>query len=176
MKKFTILAISLSLNFILLNSIKVDAQEVSLGYRSGYYLSHSVSLEKQISKNSSWELSVGHRFPGGLFKNNDQLFSRTGAIFNLKQFFHKKVDTSTAVHKMKVKAFWAAGFSGSTVKYDNSSSYINLGITGGFGVDFKTKKVITSLEFLPSYDLLNGNYKKTFVWYRATGISLRFIL
>lgn len=165
------------ISFIFLLSLNnAVGQNLSLGYRSGYYLSHSVSLEKQISKNSSWELSVGHRFPGGLFKNNDQQFSRTGAIFNLKQFFHKKVDTSTAVHKMKVKAFWAAGLTGSTVKYDNSSSYINLGITGGFGVDFKTKKVITSLEFLPSYDLLNGNYKNTFVWYRATGISLRFIL
>ena len=175
MKKSTLLISFIS--FALFFSYKnVSGQSTSIGYRSGFYLSHSISFEKEISKYFSWELSAGHRFPGGLYNNNDQQFSRTGAIFNLKQFFHKKVDTSTAVHKMKVKVFWTAGLAGSTVKYENSSNYINLGITGGLGIDFKTKNFVTSLEFLPSYDLLNGNYKNTFVWYRATGISIRYIL
>ena len=176
MKKFTILAITLSLSFLFLNSIKVDAQEVSLGYRAGLYLNHSISLEKEISKNMSWELSAGHRFPGGLSNSKDQGFSRTGAIFNLKQFFHKKVDTSTAVRKMKVRGFWTVGLAGSSVKYDKDPSFFNLGVTGGLGVDFKLNKIITRVEFLPSYDFLYGNYKSTFVWYRGSGVPIRYIL
>ena len=154
----------------------VSGQSTSIGYRSGFYLSHSVSFEKEISKYFSWELSAGHRFPGGLTNIKDQDFSRTGAIFNLKQFFHKKVDTSTAVRKMKVRGFWTVGLAGSVVNYDNDPSFFNLGVIGGLGVDFKLKKIITSVEFLPSYDFLYGNYKSKFVWYRATGISIRYIL
>jgi hypothetical protein len=176
MKKFTILAITLCLGFLFLNSIKVDAQEVSLGYRAGLYLNHSISLEKEISKNMSWELSAGHRFPGGLTANKEEGFSRTGAIFNLKQFFHKKADTSTAVRKMKVRGFWTVGLAASSVKYDKDPSFFNLGVTGGLGVDFKLKKVVASLEFLPSYDFLYGPYKSTFVWYRGSGVSIRYIL
>jgi len=176
MKKITILAISITLSFLFLNIKEVDAQEISLGYRSGFYLSHSLSLEKSISKNVSWELSAGHRFPGGLFNNSDQQFSRTGAIFNIKQFFHKRIDTSTAVRKMKVRGFWTVGLAGSTVKYEKNPGFFNLGVTGGLGVDFKLKKIITSVEFLPSYDFLYGNYKSRFVWYRGTGISMRYIL
>jgi hypothetical protein len=176
MKKFTILAIKLCLGFLFLNSIKVDAQEVSLGYRAGLYLNHSISLEKEISKNMSWELSAGHRVKGGLTNNKESDFSRTGAIFNVKQFFHKKADTSTAVRKMKVRGFWTVGLAGSSVKKDKNPSYFNLGVIGGLGVDFKLKKVVASLEFIPSYDFLDGNYKSTFDWYRRSGVSIRYIL
>jgi hypothetical protein len=77
---------------------------------------------------------------------------------------------------MKVRGFWTVGLAGSVVNYDNDPSFFNLGVIGGLGVDFKLKKIITSVEFLPSYDFLYGNYKSKFVWYRATGISIRYIL
>lgn len=156
---------------------QLKSQDLSIGYRTGFYLSHSVSVEKYINRFTSIELNVGHRFNGGLINKSSENFSRTGAILNVKQFFHKSFDPYYYynLYNKGPRFFWTMGIAASAVneKKLTSSSYANMGLLAGLGVDLKIRGLITSFTVLPSYDFVYGPYKSKFVWYRGTGIAIR---
>ena len=176
MKKIYIIS-SITIALFILRPVQVRSQDVSIGYRTGFYLSHSVSVEKYINRFTSIEFNAGHRFNGGLINKSSENFSRTGAIINVKQFFHKTFDPYYYynLYNNGPRFFWTVGIAASSVNEGKSikSSYANMGILAGLGVDLKVRKLIASFTILPSYDFLYGNYKSRFVWYRGTGIAIR---
>lgn len=159
------------------NPLKIKAQDLSIGYRTGFYLSHSFSIEQYLNRFTSIELNVGHRFRGGLINKSSTNFSRTGAIINVKQFFHKSFDPYYYynLYSKSPRYFWTLGIAASAVDEKNlsTSPYANMGILAGLGVDLKIRGFITSFTVLPSYDFVYGPYKNRFVWYRGTGIAVR---
>jgi hypothetical protein len=177
MKKLYQLSTLLATALLIFNPKQLKSQDLSIGYRTGFYLSHSVSVEKYINKYTSIELNVGHRFRGGLINKSSKNFSRTGAIINVKQFFHKSFDSYYyySLYNKGPKFFWTLGIAASSVNENNlaSSSYANLGLLAGFGMDIRVRGLVTSITVLPSYDFVYGPYKSRFVWYRGTGIAIR---
>ena len=92
MKKIYIFIFSFTIALFIFRPLQLRSQDVSIGYRTGFYLSHSVSVEKYINRFTSIEVNAGHRFNGGLINQSSENFSRTGAIINVKQFFHRSFD------------------------------------------------------------------------------------
>jgi hypothetical protein len=177
MKKNNIYIIYIATTLLIFKPLKVCAQDVSIGYRTGFYLSHSLSVEKYINRFTSIEVNAGHRFNGGLINTSSKNFSRTGVILNIKQFFHKSFDPYYFynLYNNGPKFYWTLGIATSLVNEGKISktSYTNMGILAGIGMDIKVKDFIGSITILPSYDFLYGPHKSRFIWYRATGISLR---
>jgi hypothetical protein len=177
MKKIYIFIFSFTIALFIFRPLQLRSQDVSIGYRTGFYLSHSVSVEKYINRFTSIEVNAGHRFNGGLINQSSENFSRTGAIINVKQFFHRSFDPYYyyTLYNKGPKFFWTVGIAASSVNEGKSvkSSYANMGILAGLGVDLRIKGLITSFTFLPSYDFVYGPYKNRFVWYRGTGIAIR---
>lgn len=177
MKKINIYIFYIATALVIFKPLQVCAQDLSIGYRTGFYLSHSLSIEKYINRFTSIEVNAGHRFNGGLINASSRNFSRTGAILNVKQFFHKSFDPYYFynLNNNGPKFFWTLGIATSVVNEGKilKSSYANMGILAGMGIDFKVRDLIGSITILPSYDFLYGPNKSRFIWYRATGISLR---
>jgi hypothetical protein len=177
MKKKSSLIAYIILFLLVFNTSQIKSQDLSIGYRTGFYLSHSISVEQYINRFTSIEFNAGHRFNGGLINQSSENFSRSGAILNVKQFFHKSFDPYYYynLYYKGPKFFWTVGIAASSVKEGNKvkSSYANMGILAGLGVDLRVRKLVTSFTFLPSYDFLYGPYKSRFVWYRGTGVAIR---
>jgi len=177
MKKTHKFALLTTVILLFFNNSNISAQDLSIGYRTGFYLSHSVSIEQYINRFTSIEFNAGHRFNGGLINQSSTNFSRTGAILNVKQFFHKSFEPYYYynLYNTKPRFFWTVGIAGSAVNEGKKvkSSYANMGILAGLGVDLKIRGLITNFTILPSYDFVYGPHKSRFVWYRGTGIAIR---
>jgi hypothetical protein len=143
-----------------------------IGLRGGFLFTYGLTYQRMLGNKSALDLTMGHRPEGGFVRWASDRFTRTGAMLTYKHFVTLDEDPTGLIF-----LYFAGGFNAAWV--DNtkvvSSGYLNGGPTLGLGLDLRFPKYVIDLGVLTGYDLLNGPYDPRFVWYKGSGIAIRYL-
>jgi len=150
----------------------LEKKKNSIGLRGGFLLTYSLNYQRKLSTRSALDVSFGHRPEGGFVRWGSENFTRTGGIVNYKYFLLLDEDPTGLIF-----FYLSGGFNATWVENTRveNNGYFNGGPILGVGLDLRFPRYTIDLGFMPGYDTFNGPNDGRFVWYKASGVSIRYL-